>query len=139
MDLTKKTVAELSSLLESGAVTSLELTECYLSKIEEKDPDICAYLTVTADLARAQAAASDERRKAARPLSSLDGVPYALKDNICTEGVTTTCASRMLEHFVPPYSATVAKKLEAAGCVLLGKLNMDEFAMGSSTETSYFK
>ena len=139
MDLTKKTVAELSSLLESGAVTSLELTECYLSKIEEKDPDICAYLTVTADLARAQAAASDERRKAARPLSPLDGVPYALKDNICTEGVTTTCASRMLEHFVPPYSATVAKKLEQAGCVLLGKLNMDEFAMGSSTETSYFK
>ena len=139
MELTKLTVAELIPLLAKGELLSSELTEAYLNRIAQADEEICAYLTVTAELARSQAAAADARRREGRPLSPLDGIPYALKDNICTEGIATTCASRMLEDFIPPYSATVAKKLETAGCVLLGKVNMDEFAMGSSTETSYFK
>jgi len=139
MDIRDLTVLELSQKLASKELSSVEITRSYLDAINKEDGDLHAYLTVTAERALSEAAASDARRAKNAPLSSLDGVPYGLKDIFCTEGILTTCASRMLENFVPPYSATVVKKLEAAGCVLLGKLNMDEFAMGSSTETSYFE
>lgn len=138
MDIRDFTVAELSKLLAEGSVSSMEITRAYLSAIEKEDGEIRSYITVTAERALADAAAADERRSKNAPLSILDGVPYALKDIFCTEGIRTTCASRMLENFVPPYTATAVRKLSDAGCVLLGKLNMDEFAMGSSTETSYF-
>lgn len=138
MDIRDFTVAELSKMLAKGAVSSTEITRAYLSAIEKEDGEIRSYITVTADRALADAAAADERRSKNAPLSPLDGIPYALKDLFCTEGIRTTCASKMLETFVPPYTATAVKKLSDAGCVLLGKLNMDEFAMGSSTETSYF-
>ncbi|MGI6150828.1 MAG: Asp-tRNA(Asn)/Glu-tRNA(Gln) amidotransferase subunit GatA [Christensenellales bacterium] len=138
MDIRDFTVAELSTMLADGKITSTEITKAYLSAIEKEDSQICSYITVTAERALADAAAADKRRSDNAPLSPLDGIPYALKDLFCTEGIKTTCASRMLSDFVPPYTATAVKKLEDAGCVLLGKLNMDEFAMGSSTETSYF-
>ncbi len=138
-ELLSLTAAGCAAALAAGTVTSVELTQTYLDAIEERDGEIGAYLTVAKELALSSAAASDGRRAAGKPLSALDGVPYAMKDNVCTQGVRTTCASRMLENFVPPYSATIYQKLNAAGCVMLGKVNMDEFAMGSSTETSYFK
>jgi len=138
MDIRDLTVAELSALLAEGKLSSTEITKAYLSAIEKEDGFIRSYITVTAEKALSDAAAADERRSRGTPLSPLDGIPFALKDNFCTKGIKTTCASRMLENFVPPYTATAVKKLEQAGCVLLGKLNMDEFAMGSSTETSYF-
>ena len=136
--LTKLTVAELIAGLKDKSFSSSEVTEAYLARIEELDKDICSYITVTADKAKKDAAAADKRRAENKELSILDGVPMGIKDIICTEGVRTTAASKMLENFIPPYSATCYKKLEEAGCVLLGKLNMDEFAMGSSTENSAF-
>ncbi len=139
MSVEKLTVAELSRALAERKVSSREATESYLGSIERQDGDIGAYLTITAERALEQANAIDRRRAVGEELGALAGVPMALKDNICTEGIRTTCASRMLENFVPLYSATVAKRLEQAGCVLLGKLNMDEFAMGSTTENSAFQ
>lgn len=139
MSIEKLTVAELSRALAERKISSREVTESYLGSIERQDGDIGAYLTVTAEKALEQADAVDRRRAAGEDMGVLAGVPMALKDNICTEGIRTTCASKMLENFVPPYSATVAKRLERAGCVLLGKLNMDEFAMGSTTENSAFQ
>lgn len=136
--LTRLTVAETIKGLQEKQFSSLELTNVYLERIKVLDKDINAYITVTAEKAREQAAASDKRRAEGNALSAFDGVPVGIKDIICTKGVRTTAASRMLENFVPPYSATCWNKLENAGCVLLGKLNMDEFAMGSSTENSAF-
>ncbi|MBQ9991834.1 MAG: Asp-tRNA(Asn)/Glu-tRNA(Gln) amidotransferase subunit GatA [Firmicutes bacterium] len=136
--LTRLTVAETIKGLQEKQFSSLELTNAYLERIEALDKDINAYITVTAEKARKQAAASDKRRIEGNALSAFDGVPVGIKDIICTKGVRTTAASKMLENFVPPYSATCWNKLENAGCVLLGKLNMDEFAMGSSTENSAF-
>ncbi len=126
-------------LLEKGEVSSQELTTSCLERIEKVDGTISAYLTVTADKAMSDAKASDARRLKGEKLSVLDGIPYALKDNICTDGIVTSCASKMLKNFTPPYNATAYQRLEDAGTVLLGKLNMDEFAMGSSCENSYFK
>lgn len=137
-DLYKRSVAELSGLLQAKEISSLELTESLLARIEEKEGAVKAYLSCV-DNAREQAKAIDEKRAKGESLSSLAGIPYALKDNICTKGIRTSCASRMLENFVPPYSSTVAEKLRKTEAVLLGKLNMDEFAMGSSTETSYMQ
>ncbi len=135
-DFTGLSVCQLAKGYASGDFTVQEVTESYLQAIQKKDASYGAYLTVTAELARAQAAAADEARAKGMPLPPLAGVPMGVKDNICTQGVRTTCASKMLEHFIPPYSATVMERLD--GAVLLGKLNMDEFAMGSTTETSYF-
>lgn len=130
------TVAEAAQLLERRDVSATELTKACLDRIEAVDGELGAYLTVTADAALAEAAASDKRRADGQALSPLDGVPYAAKDNLMTNGVRSTCASRMLANFVPPYDATVVARLREAGTVLLGKVNLDEFAMGGGTETS---
>ena len=139
MNITELSLKALTDALRSKEVSAREATEAYLKKIDEADGQVGAYLTVTGEEALAAAAAIDEKRAKGDNLPLLAGVPCGIKDNICTKGVTTTCASRMLEHFVPPYNATVMDALNAQGSVMLGKLNMDEFAMGSSTENSYFK
>lgn len=121
---------------ELGAV---ELTESMLNRISKQEKDLGCYLTVTGEDALCKAREVQTKLDSGVKLPPLAGIPIALKDNICTKGIRTTCASKMLENFIPPYSAAVAEKLDEEGMVLLGKLNMDEFAMGSSTETSYFK
>ena len=131
-------IAEWRQQLESGQVSARELTDHHLARIDAVEPTLHAYLEVTADRARADADRIDAARSAGEDLPPLAGVPLAIKDNLCTKGVTTTCASRMLEGFVPPYESTVTSKLWDAGAVLLGKTNLDEFAMGGSTETSAF-
>ncbi len=132
------TIREAADALAAGATTSVALTGRVFDRIAAVESRVNAYLTLTQDAALAQAAAADARRAAGTSLGPLDGVPLALKDNLCTRGVATTCASRMLEGFVPPYSATVVERLAAAGAVFTGKTNLDEFAMGSSTENSAF-
>ena len=131
-------IAEWRQQLESGEVSARELTDQHLSRIADVEPSLHAYLEITAERARADADRIDAARSAGEDLPPLAGVPLAIKDNLCTKGVTTTCASRMLEGFVPPYESTVTGKLWDAGAVLLGKTNLDEFAMGGSTETSAF-
>ena len=139
MTLTLLTIHELGARFRSGESSSAEAAQAYLERIEALDPQVRAFLTVTRDQALIQAAAADVRLKARKPLGPLDGIPIALKDVLCTRGIRTTCGSKILERFVPPYDATVVERLRGAGAVLLGKLNMDEFAMGSSTENSgYF-
>ncbi len=133
-----RTAHDIAAALERGETTSRAVTEQYLDAIRRREPVLHAFITVTAEGALADAHAADERRRQGRPLSPLDGVPIAIKDNICTRGVRTTCGSRMLEGFVPPYNATVVERLRARGLVVLGKTNLDEFAMGSSTEHSAF-
>ena len=139
MKITELSLKDLTEALRNQDLSSREATEAYLSRIAETDPDIGAYLSVTGEEAMAAAAQVDEKRAKGENLSLLAGVPCGIKDNICTKGIPTTCASKMLEHFTPPYNATVMEKLYAQDAVVLGKLNMDEFAMGSSTENSYFK
>ncbi len=131
------TIAEAAERLRKREISSRELTEAFLDRIASVDPAVRAYITVTADQARAQAAAAD-KRLAAGESGALLGVPVAIKDVMSTAGVATSCGSKMLERFVPPYNATVVQRLVGAGAVMLGKTNMDEFAMGSSTENSAF-
>ncbi len=130
------TVSELIGMLESGACTAEELTLECLERIARLEPTVGAFLTVDARGALAAAAESDRRRHAGALLHPMDGIPFAVKDNFCTRGLRTTCGSRMLENYLPPYDAEVVSLLRGAGCVLLGKLNMDEFSMGSSTRYS---
>ena len=132
------TIHEYAELLKQRKLSSVELTKQYLARIEKADAQIGSYITVCPDEALAAAGKADERI-ARGEATLLSGIPVGIKDNICTEGITTTCASKMLYNFVPPYDATVIKRLKNEGAVILGKLNMDEFAMGSSTESSYFK
>jgi len=131
------TIHELHERLKGKEVTAQEATRVLLKRIQEVDPKIKAYLTVTEQEAMDEAKEAD-RRIAAGKAAPLTGVALAIKDNMCTQGIKTTCASKILEHFIPPYDATVIKRLKDEGGVLLGKANMDEFAMGSSTENSRF-
>jgi len=139
MSVLESSATELLAELTAGNVTATELTQACLGQIEKHDGAIGAFLNVDAERALSQARDIDERRRAGEKLGLLAGLPVAVKDIFCTKGWTTTCGSRMLEHFVPPYDATVISKLIAADAVLIGKTNMDEFAMGGSTENSAFK
>lgn len=138
-EILKLTVSELSEKLMSRELSSVELTQAYLDRIDKTEETIGAYITICGETALKSAAEIDKRIADGETLSPLAGIPVGIKDNMCTRGLKTTCASKMLENFVPPYDATVVEKLNAMGAVTLGKLNMDEFAMGSTTENSYFK
>ncbi len=135
--LHNQTLAQLATGLEQGEYTSVEITEALLGRIAELDSALNAFITVTGDAALDAAKAADAARAAGKA-GPLCGLPIAHKDIFCTRDVLTTCGSRMLENFVSPYDATVVERLAAAGAVVLGKTNMDEFAMGSSNETSYY-
>jgi aspartyl-tRNA(Asn)/glutamyl-tRNA(Gln) amidotransferase subunit A len=137
LDGKQLTISEAHKLLKSRQISSVELTKSALDRIEKLDSQVKAIVTVTADLAIEQARKADEMI-ASGNCKPLTGVPAMIKDVICTKGVKTTCSSKMLENFVPPYNATVMNKLNAEGVVMVGKSNMDEFAMGSSTENSAF-
>ena len=139
MSLTSATATELLAKLSARQLSSAELTRECLAQIERHDGHIGAFLRVDAEQALAQARRIDERRAKGEFIGPLGGLPVALKDVLCTGGEPTTCGSRMLEHFRPPYDATVVARLKAADAVLLGKTNMDEFAMGGSTENSAYK
>ena len=132
-----KTLAELSAMLEAGEVTSVELTQAFLDRIKQYDPQINSFVTVSDELALKQAADADAQRKAGKA-TPLTGIPIAHKDIFCTLDVKTSCGSKMLDNFISPYDATVVEKMKQAGVVMLGKTNMDEFAMGSSNETSFY-
>lgn len=132
-------VTLLTEKIADKQLSSKEITEAYLENINKTDSEIGAYLTVTAESAIKTAEETDKKIAAGEKLSTLAGIPGGIKDNMCTKGVKTTCASKMLENFVPCYSSTAVEKLNEQGFVMLGKLNMDEFAMGSTNENSYFK
>lgn len=138
MKLYNKSAHELHEMLVGKEISSKELTEAVLVRMDETEDRIHAYITETRDIALRQAAAADERIARGEQIPYFEGIPGVIKDNICTKGVKTTCASKMLENFVPPYDATVMKRLETVRPVILGKANMDEFAMGGSTENSAF-
>ena len=132
------TATQLVNKLAAGEVSSVELTRAYLDRIKQHDGTVRAFLRVDADKALAQAEAVDRRRASGKPLGRLAGLPVAVKDVLCSQGEPTTCASRMLENFRPPYDATAVARLKAADAVLIGRTNMDEFAMGGSNENSAF-
>ena len=133
MELYELTVHELVDKLKKNEITSEDIVKSYSKRIAEKEKDVQAFVTVTTDTAMEKSKNTDREK------SKLAGIPIGIKDNLCTKGVKTTCSSKMLENFIAPYSATVVEKLENEGIISLGKLNMDEFAMGASTEYSAFK
>ena len=133
----RKTLRELADGLRAKTFSSLELTQAFLERIQAHDGELNSFITVTAEPALAAAREADARRAAGED-GPLLGLPFAHKDIFCTEGVKTSCGSKMLDNFIAPYDATVTARLKAAGAVMLGKTNMDEFAMGSSNETSYY-
>ena len=137
MLLCDKNLFELRDMLDQKEITSIELTQYYLDRIKSVDENICSYITVCTDQAIEMAKKADE--KIARgDVELFTGIPIGIKDNICTKGILTTCGSKMLYNFIPTYNATVIDKLMSQNAVILGKLNMDEFAMGGSTQTSYY-
>ncbi len=138
MALIDLTATELLARLNKGVITSVEVTRAFLDRIRQCDGKVKAFLRVDPPAALERAEEIDRRRRAGKPLGRLAGLPVAIKDLLCTKGETTTCVSRILENFRPPYDATVISKLKAADAVLIGKTNMDEFAMGGSTENSGF-
>ncbi len=137
-DIIKLTAAEIAEKIASGELTAVEVTEAHLARIEAVDEKVHAFLHVDREGALAQARAVDAKRERGEKLGPLAGVPLALKDIFTTEGVPTTVGSKILEGWIPPYDATVTKRLKDADVVILGKTNMDEFAMGSSTENSAY-
>jgi aspartyl-tRNA(Asn)/glutamyl-tRNA(Gln) amidotransferase subunit A len=138
MELCDNTATELTRLIEKRKISSREITESVFRRIDEREEEINAYITLTREIALKQADEADRRTRRKERLSPLDGIPVALKDLLCTQGVRTTCGSAMLKDYIPPYDATVVEKVFEAGAVLVGKNNMDEFAMGSSTESGAF-
>ena len=128
----------LHDMLVNKEITAVELADSLFARMDEVEGKVKAYLTQTRETALAKAKAVDEKIARGEEISFLEGIPGAIKDNICTKGTKTTCASKMLENFVPPYDATVMEKLQAQNPTILGKTNMDEFAMGGSTENSAF-
>ncbi len=138
MELCDLNASELAKMLKKGDVSSREITESVFKKIDEKEGTVHAFLTMTKKQALKQADMADERIRKGKRVSILNGIPIAIKDNICTQGIPTTCGSKILHNYIPPYSATVVKRVLRSGAVLIGKTNMDEFAMGSSTENSAF-
>ena len=139
MDITNLTVHELRDKLANKELTVTEITKAYVDRIKEKEKDVQAFVTTLTDEAVDKAKIIEEKREKGEEVSPLAGIPIGIKDNICTKGVKTTCSSKMLENFISPYDATVMEKLNNEELISLGKLNMDEFAMGASTEYSYFK
>ena len=137
-ELCDRSAIELAGLLRSGDASAVQVVESNLRRIEQVDERVHAFLTVTADVAREQAADVDRRLAAGEQLPPVAGIPVALKDVLCTRGITTTCGSKILHNYVPPYDCTPWKRLSEAGAVLAGKTNCDEFAMGSSNENSAF-
>ena len=137
--LYKLTLKEASDKLEKGEITSLDLTTSVFDRIDEVELKVEAFITITKELALKQAKESDARRAERSALSPIDGVPVAVKDLFCTKGIRTTAASKILDNFIPEYESTATKKLLDAGAVIVGKTNLDQFAMGSSTETSAYK
>ena len=138
MSLHKLSLCELQKKFTAGEVTATEIVRAYFLRIGQVEPKVKAYVSQTKEAALSQASALDERLKGWRKTKPMTGMPLAIKDNLCTEGVRTTCSSRMLQQFIPPYDATVIAKLRDQDYILLGKANLDEFAMGSSTEHSAF-
>ncbi|MCS7187924.1 MAG: amidase, partial [Armatimonadota bacterium] len=138
MELWRLTVNEAHELLKRREISSVELTKAVLERINQVESKVKAFLTITDEIALRMAEEADRRLANGENVTPLTGIPVAIKDNMCTKGVRTTCASKILYNFVPPYDATVVVKLKEAGAVFVGKTNMDEFAMGSSTEFSGF-
>ncbi|MBE7188580.1 amidase, partial [Jatrophihabitans endophyticus] len=136
--LTESSAAEVAALVASGEVSAVEVAQAHLDRIAAVDPDVHAFLHIDTDGALAAARAVDDRRSAGEALGPLAGVPLAMKDVVVTQGVPTTAGSKILEGWTPPYDATIARRIKDAGIVMLGKTNMDEFAMGSSTENSAY-
>ena len=139
MNITELTVHELVEKLEKKEITITEVTKAYLDRIEEKEDDVKAFVTVCKEEALEKAKEIDEKVDKGEIKSKLAGIPIGIKDNMCTKGIRTTCSSKMLENFIAPYDATVIEKIKEKSMIVLGKTNMDEFAMGGSTEYSYFK
>lgn len=138
MEIKELTLTELREALDKKEISAKETAEYYISRIKKSDGALDCYITVTEEKALVQAEAAQKKIDAGEA-SALTGIPLAIKDNICTEGVRTTCSSKMLEDFIPPYNATVMERLDKEGAVTLGKVSLDEFAMGGSTQTSAFK
>ena len=138
MDITELTVHELQDKLENKEITVTDITKAYIENIKKKEEKIGAFVTILEDEALKNAEEIQNKIESGEIKNSLAGIPIGIKDNICTKGVKTTCSSKMLENFISPYDATVMEKINAENMVMLGKLNMDEFAMGGSTEYSYF-
>ena len=139
MDITKLTVHELQEKLKAKEITVVDITKAYVENIEKHEKEVQAFITPLTKETVEQAKEIQEKIEKGEVNSSLAGIPIGIKDNICTKGVKTTCASKMLENFIAPYNATVMEKINAQNMINLGKMNMDEFAMGSSTEHSYFQ
>src|SRR3989338_11185794 len=137
-ELYELSLAEVSQRLASQELSSVQLTTAILERIKKTQPKLNSFITVTSEEALQKAKEVDEKRKLKKPLSPLAGVPIALKDIFLTKGIRTTCCSKILSNFVPPYDSTVVRKLKENDFVLVGKLNQDEFAMGSSNENFFY-